>query len=59
VASISAARAMRHECDAMVCLKIPGEFYSVGQFFADFSQVSDEDVAALLQQNDSPVSAAN
>ena len=59
VASPDAARAMLHEADAMVCLKIPAEFYSVGQFFTDFSQVSDEDVAALLQQNDSPVSAAN
>ena len=59
VASPDAARAMLHEADAMVCLKIPAEFYSVEQFFTDFSQVSDEDVAALLQQNDSPVSAAN
>ena len=59
VASPDAARAMLHEADAMVCLKVPAEFDSVGQFFTDFSQVSDEDVAALLQQNDSPVSAAN
>jgi putative phosphoribosyl transferase len=59
VASADAARAMLHECDAMVCLNVSGEFFAVGQFFTDFSQVSDEDVAALLQQNDSPVSAAN
>jgi putative phosphoribosyl transferase len=59
VASDDAARAMLHECDAMVCLNVSGEFFAVGQFFTDFSQVSDEDVAALLQQNDSPVSAAN
>jgi predicted phosphoribosyltransferase len=59
VASPDAARAMLHEADAMVCLKVPSEFQAVGQFFTDFSQVSDEDVAALLQQNDSPVSAAN
>jgi predicted phosphoribosyltransferase len=59
VASADAARAMLHECDAMVCLNVSGEFFAVGQFFTNFSQVSDEDVAALLQQNDSPVSAAN
>ncbi len=59
VASADAARAMLLECDAMVCLNVSGEFFAVGQFFTDFSQVSDEDVAALLQQNDSPVSAAN
>ena len=27
----------------------------MGQFFEDFAQVTDEDVAALLQKNDSPV----
>ena len=59
VASDDAARAMLHECDAMFCLNVSDEFFAVGQFFTDFSQVSDEDVAALLQQNDSPVSAAN
>jgi putative phosphoribosyl transferase len=59
VASADAARAMLHECDAMVCLNVSGEFFAVGQFFTDFSQVSDEDVAALLQQNDPLVSAAN
>src|SRR6266498_4366267 len=59
VASLDAARAMLHECDAMVCLNVSADFFAVGQFFTDFSQVSDEDVAALLQQNDSPVSAAN
>ncbi len=36
VASPEAARAMLHECDAMVCLSVPAEFYAVGQFFDDF-----------------------
>ena len=53
VASPDAARAMLHEADAMVCLKVPARFDAVGQFFRDFAPVSDEDVAALLQQNDS------
>jgi len=48
---------MLHECDAMVCLNVPVEFYSVGQFFSDFAQVSDEDVIAILKQEGERVSA--
>jgi predicted phosphoribosyltransferase len=48
VASPEAARAMLRECDAMVCLNVPAEFYAVGQFFEDFTQVTDEDVIALM-----------
>jgi predicted phosphoribosyltransferase len=57
VASTSAARAMRHECDAIVCLSVPREFYAVGQFFDDFGQVTDEDVIEILKQEKSKVSA--
>jgi predicted phosphoribosyltransferase len=28
----------------VVCLATPAGFYAVGQFFADFSQVTDEEV---------------
>ena len=58
VASPDAARAMLHECDAMVCLNVPAEFYAVGQFFSDFSQVTDDDVVAILKQDVETVSAA-
>jgi putative phosphoribosyl transferase len=57
VASPPAARAISRECDAMVCLDVPAEFYAVGQFFRDFSQVSDEDVVAILRQKEAKVSA--
>jgi predicted phosphoribosyltransferase len=57
VASPAAARAMSREADAMVCLKVPAEFYAVGQFFKNFSQVSDEDVIAILQQHELIASA--
>jgi putative phosphoribosyl transferase len=59
VASPHAARAMAQEADAMVCLKVPAEsdFFAVGRFFKDFSQVSDEDVIAILQQHESKISA--
>jgi len=48
-ASPAALRAMSHEADEIVCLTAPVEFFAVGQFFADFTQVSDEDVAEILQ----------
>ena len=57
VASASAARAMRAEADAIVCLNVPAEFYAVGQFFNDFTQVTDEDVVALLEQSQATASA--
>ena len=57
VASVSAARAMAHEADAMVCLNVPADFRAVGQFFKDFSQVLDEDVVAILQKHESKASA--
>lgn len=37
------------EADEVVCLEVPEPFYAVGQFFADFSEVSDEDVVAVLR----------
>jgi len=57
VASPQAARAIRRECDALVCLQIPAEFYAVGQFFDDFDQVSDAEVIATLKQDSDGVSA--
>jgi len=57
VASPEAARAMLHEADAMVCLKVPLDFYAVGQFFVEFGQVTDEDVVAILQGGEMKASA--
>ena len=59
VASPSAARAMSREADAIVCLDVPAEFYAVGQFFEDFSQVSDEEVTAILQKREPTISAVS
>jgi putative phosphoribosyl transferase len=59
VASPSAARAMSHEADAIVCLDVPAAFYAVGQFFEDFSQVSDEEVTAILQKREPTISAVS
>ena len=42
---------IRAEADAVVCLYAPDYFDAVGQFFEDFSQVSDEQAIAILQQS--------
>lgn len=43
----SAAR-LRGEADELVCLVEPARLYGVGQWYRDFSQVSDEEVIAAL-----------
>jgi predicted phosphoribosyltransferase len=42
---------LSEEADEVVCLKAPRDFYAVGQFFDDFSQVSDEDVIAIMRES--------
>jgi len=59
VASREAAQAILHECDAMVCLNVPANFYAVGQFFDDFGQVTDEDVIATLRHGRQEVISAS
>jgi predicted phosphoribosyltransferase len=41
---------VRRWCDEIVYLLAPKDFWAVGQFYADFRQVEDEDVVALLRQ---------
>ena len=57
VASPDAVRAIVHEADAMVCLKVPADFQAVGQFFDDFGQVSDQDVIVALRDAGAKISA--
>jgi predicted phosphoribosyltransferase len=40
---------LRHEADEVVCLYSTDAFYAVGQFFEDFSEVTDDMVAAALR----------
>ena len=49
VASPQSLETVRAYCDEMICLEVPQDFYAVGQFYASFPQVEDEDVAALLR----------
>jgi putative phosphoribosyl transferase len=59
VASPLAARAISREADAIVCLDVPAKFGAVGEFFRDFSQVSDEEVTAILQKREANISAVS
>ncbi|CAB3768522.1 phosphoribosyltransferase [Paraburkholderia solisilvae] len=38
------------DVDEFVCVLTPANFYAVGQFYADFSETTDDDVRALLAQ---------
>ncbi len=48
VAASDTIEALRSEVDALVCLEAPRRFGAVGSFYADFRQVPDEDVNAIL-----------
>lgn len=48
VASPDALAALRREVDDLVCLAAPADFFAVGQFYADFHQVEDDEALAIL-----------
>jgi putative phosphoribosyl transferase len=48
VAPASTCSQLQFDVDELVCLEMPEPFYGVGQFYDDFSQVSDEEVKELL-----------
>lgn len=50
VASPSAYETVSSLVDEVVCLLVPISFQAVGQFYEEFSQVSDEQVIELLQE---------
>jgi putative phosphoribosyl transferase len=50
VAPASTCDHLRGEVDELICLATPEPFYGVGQFYYDFSQVSDEEVNELLDR---------
>jgi putative phosphoribosyl transferase len=49
VASPDRLEEVRRWCDDVVCLLSPEEFWAIGQFYADFSQVEDEEAIDLLR----------
>jgi len=50
VASKSAVQKLSREVDELVAVMIPENFYGVGAFYADFEQVSDEEVMFYLDK---------
>jgi predicted phosphoribosyltransferase len=49
VCAPESALRLRDEADEVVCLRTPALLYGVGQWYRDFSQVSDEEVVAALR----------
>jgi len=49
VASPDCLAEIRRWCDDLVCLLVPEEFWAVGQFYADFTQVNDKEAVELLR----------
>ncbi|AHM61245.1 phosphoribosyl transferase domain-containing protein [Flammeovirgaceae bacterium 311] len=48
VSAREAIRKIEQQADDVVCLIVPNEFRAVGQFYQDFNQVEDQEVADLL-----------
>lgn len=49
VASPDRLEEVRRWCDEIVCVFAPEMFWAIGQFYDDFTQVTDEEVIALLR----------
>ncbi len=50
VAAPEACEAFRSDVDEVVCTMTPQPFYGVSRWYEDFSQISDEEVRALLEE---------
>lgn len=50
VAPTDTLERLRGECDALVCLESHSFFSAIGAYYADFQQVSDDEVIALLDR---------
>ena len=50
VASPDRLAEVQRWCDDVVCLLAPEEFWAIGQFYEDFSQVEDEEVVSILRE---------
>lgn len=54
VAPASTCKRLRDEVDELVCLHMPEMFFAIGQFYEDFSQLTDEEVIGFLRQSAAP-----
>lgn len=58
VAPPGTAERLGEDFDDVVCLEQPHGFFGVGQFYADFGQVADDEVIALLDESHGATPAA-
>jgi putative phosphoribosyl transferase len=54
VAAAESLERVRAHADEVVCLEAPADFQAVGQFYRDFRQVGDDEVAAMLAAGSPP-----
>jgi putative phosphoribosyl transferase len=52
VAPLETCRRLEQLTDGLICLANPEPFHGVGQWYRDFTQTSDEEVIALLNQSE-------
>lgn len=48
VAAAAALQRLRRDADEVVCVHVPEILFAIGQWYADFTQVTDDEVMALL-----------
>lgn len=59
VCSERTAERLRNQVDQVICLNEPNLFFGVGQFYRDFTQLSDEDVLKFLPSSQKSASMAD
>jgi predicted phosphoribosyltransferase len=59
VAALATCEQLKHDVDEIVCTETPANFYAVGLWYADFAQVSDEQLCELLERARNPHPAAS
>ena len=50
VGSVQGVASLRRDADEVVCLHTPARFFAIGEWYGDFSQVTDEEVTILLEK---------
>lgn len=54
VASLHTCNRLRPAVEDLVCVYTPESFYAIGQFYGDFSQVTDKEVSDLIRRATQP-----
>jgi putative phosphoribosyl transferase len=50
VGSVAGTAALRRDADEVVCVHTPPRFFAIGEWYSDFSQVTDQEVTILLDK---------